>query len=64
MKKIVKEMSKAAAMIAVIIAVHMMLSYAFTYHAAEVFSKTALNILFFYYLLKGVRKCRSAAAAR
>lgn len=61
-----KEMLKAAALMAVIIAVQMVLTYVFTYHVGEVFSRISVAALFYYYTIKAVkavRKSRAAAAA-
>lgn len=51
---------------AVIIAVQMALTYVFTYHVGEVFSRISAAALFYFYTIKAakaVRKSRAAAAA-
>ncbi len=59
-----KEILKATVLMAVIIAVQMVLSHVFTYHAAEVFSKVCVMALFYYYVFKAAKVHRKAAAAK
>lgn len=59
-----KEILKAAAAMAVIIAVQMILSYVLDYHVAEVFSRATVSALFYYYVLKAVKIRRSAKAVK
>ena len=59
-----KEILKATVLMAVIIAVQMVLSYAFTYHVAEVFSRVSVTFLLYYYVFKAAKVHGRAAAAK
>ena len=50
-----KEVLKATVAMVVIIAVQMVLTYVFTYHVGEVFSKASVMALFYYYVIKYVK---------
>ena len=50
-----KEILKATVLMAVIIAVQMVLSYAFTYHVAEVFSRVSVTFLLYYYVFHSLK---------
>lgn len=50
-----KEVLKATVAMVVIIAVQMVLTYVFTYHVGEVFSKVSVTALFYYYVIKYVK---------
>ena len=52
--KMKKILIPAGAML-VIIAVQMVLTYVFTYHVGEVFSKASVMALFYYYVIKYVK---------
>lgn len=47
-----KDMFRAGMAMAVIIAVQMMLSYAFAYRVGEIFSRVSFVALFYYYVFK------------
>lgn len=67
MKEMLKGIAIATIVIAVIIMVQMGLTYVFSYHVGEVFSKVAITAVFYYYVIKtaqAVKKCKSVASAK
>lgn len=62
-KNNVKYALAAAAAMLGIIAVQMILTCVFTYHAGEVFSRTAMSALFFYTVMRLGREARRARKA-
>ena len=59
-----KEILKATVLMAVIIAVQMVLTQVFTYHIAEVFSKTACTAVFCYSVFALSKKRKNPAIAK
>lgn len=67
MKEILKGIAIATIVMAAIIMVQMGLTYIFSYHVGEVFSKVAITAVFYYYVIKtaqAVKKCKSVASAK
>ena len=60
-KNNMKYVLMAVAAMLMIIATRMLLSYLFTYHVGEVFSRVALDALFFYVLIRMGQRRRRAA---
>ncbi len=63
MKEILKGAVIATIAMTVIIMVQMALTYVFSFHIGEVFSKVAVSVLFYYCIIRLVQKSKSAAAA-
>lgn len=67
MKEMLKGIAIATIVVAAIITVQMGLTYIFSYHVGEVFSKVAITAVFYYYVIKtaqAVKKCKSVASAK
>ncbi len=64
MKRVLKGILIAAIVMTVIIAVQMVLTQVFTYHIAEVFSKTACTAVFCYSVFALSKKRKNPAIAK